>query len=126
MSRETTDTNSKFNDDIPEGVYDFEVVKVSRRDIKGKVGYEWTLEYKKEGSSYEGRQLLWPNQMGALLKILGCKEVSTGKYEWDTDLMQGKTFKAKVFRQPDKKDLSKVYQMMDSFEASKSEDSVPF
>jgi len=126
MSREMTDTNSQFNDAIPDGTYTFEVHKVIRKDLKGKVGYEWSLDYAKDGVDCNGKQLLWPNQMGELLRLLGCKELSPGKFEWDTDLMEGQTFNARVFRQPDKKDPNKIYQMMDGFKKSKSEADVPF
>lgn len=121
MSRETTDTNSQFNDAIPDGTYDFEVHKVVRKEIKGKVGYEWSLDY----GDQNGKQLFWPNQMGDLLRLLGCKETAPGKFDWETDLMEGQTFKATVSRKEDKKS-GKTFQMMGDFKKSKVEESAPF
>ena len=122
MSREQTDTNSDYGDDIANGTYDFEVVRVDRKNIKDKIGYEWKLEYKgKDGADIVGKQLLWPNQLGKLLSILGCKETEKkGVYEWDTDFQQGKTFTATVSHEIGKKDPSKTYQMMDDFKESKN------
>lgn len=121
MSREYVDTNSQFNDDIQDGTYDFEVVKVVAKDIKGKKGYEWHLAYD-EGS---GKVLTWPNQIGGLLKVLGCKETEPGKYEFDTDLMEGKTFKATIVHEKGKKS-DKVYCNIKDFKASAKEESTPF
>src|ERR1700682_4970631 len=114
MSRESTDTNSQFNDDIPDGTYDFSIVKVVAKDIKGKRGYEWNLDY---GNGI-GKVLTWPNQIGPLLKVLGCKEIEKGKYDWDTDLMEGKTFKATIVHEKGKKS-DKVYCNIKDFKASK-------
>ena len=124
MSMETTDTNSQFHDDIPDGTYDFEVVNVVRKEINGKKAYEWTLEY--DGG--EGKVLTWPNQVGPLLALLGAKEdtAKKGHYLWETELMVGKTFKATISHDPDKKDPSKVYQNMKDFKPSKKTEDVPF
>lgn len=121
MSRESTDTNSQFNDDIPDGTHDFEIVKVYAKDIKGKKGYEWTLEY--DGG--QGKVLTWPNQIGPLLKVLGCKENEPGKYDWDTELMEGKTFKATIVHEKAKKS-DKVYCNIKDFQPSKDDGSTPF
>ena len=75
MTYEITDTNSQFNDNIPDGTYDFEVIQVVRKEIKGKKAYEWTLEY--DGG--QGKVLTWPNQVGPLLALLGAKEDSEKK-----------------------------------------------
>lgn len=124
MTQESTDTNSQFNDNIPDGTYEFEVVTVVRKEIKGKKAYEWTLEY--EGG--QGRVLTWPNQAGPLLAILGAKEdpVKKGHYNWETELMAGKTFKATISHDADKKNPEKVYQNMKDFKASAEAGSTPF
>jgi hypothetical protein len=125
MTYEMTDTNSQFNDNIPDGTYDFEVVSVVRKEIKGKRAYEWSLNYDGGG----GKVLTWPNQVGLLLALLGAKEDATkkGHYLWETDMMVGKTFKATISHDPDKKDPTKFYQNMKDFKASaKSTDEVPF
>jgi hypothetical protein len=124
MSQETTDTTSQYNDNIPDGTYDFEIVQVVRKEIKGKKAYEWTLEY--EGG--QGKVLTWPNTVGTLLAILGAKEDSTkkGHYVWETEMMAGKTFKATISHDKDKKDASKVYQNMKDYKPSKDTADVPF
>lgn len=124
MTQEMTDTTSQFNDSIPDGVHDFEIMLVVRKDIKGKKAYEWTLEYE-DG---EGKVLTWPNQVGPLLALLGAKEDpdKKGHYLWETEMMQGKTFKATISHDPDKKNPSKVYQNMKDFQTSERPDDVPF
>lgn len=124
--RETTDTTSQFNDDIPDGTYDFRIAKVYGKDIKGKRGYEWSLDYTMDGNLCNGRVLTWPNQIGPLLAILGATELSKGKYEWEPDLMEGKTFKATIIHEPNKKDPSKIYQNMKDFKPSEQTEETPF
>lgn len=126
MTQESTDTNSQFNDDIPDGTYDFQVEKVYAKDIKGKKGYEWHLDYvNAEGVDQSGKVLTWPNQIGPLLKVLGCKETDPGKYQWETELMEGKTFKATIVHEKAKKS-DKVYCNIKDFQPSKQTDETPF
>lgn len=126
MSREMTDCNSQFNDDIPDGVYDFEIEKVVAKDIKGKKGYEWHLDYKDaDGNDQSGQVLTWPNQIGGLLKVLGCTETEKGKFDWETELMEGKTFRATIVHEKAKKG-DKVYCNIKDFQPSKLEESTPF
>ena len=125
MTYEITDTNNQFNDSIPDGTYDFSVQRVVRKEIKGKRAYEWTLDY--DGG--QGKVLTWPNQVGPLLALLGAKEDAEkkGHYLWETDMMTGKTFKATISHDPDKKDPNKVYQNMKEFKATeKKTDDIPF
>lgn len=124
MTQEATDTNSQFNDDIKDGTYEFEVVQVVRKEIKGKKAYEWTLEHE-DG---QGKVLTWPNQVGPLLAILGAKEDADkkGHYLWETEMMAGKTFRATISHDPDKKNPAKVYQNMKDFQKSGKEEDVPF
>ena len=126
MSREQTDTNSQFDDEISNGTYKFEVVKVVRKEIKGKKAYEWELEYKNADKvDMIGKQLFWPNQISGLLRVLKCKETTPGVFDWDTDLMEGKEFIATIAREPSKKDLSKSYQIMIDFKEVEKDD-IPF
>ncbi len=124
MTQESTDTTSQFNDNIPDGTYDFEIVQVVRKEIKGKKAYEWALEY----PDGQGKVLTWPNQVGPLLAILGAKEdpEQKGHYLWETELMAGKTFKATITHDADKKNPSKFYQNMKDFKASVEAGSTPF
>ena len=118
--REETDVSGMFNDDIPDGTYDFEIHKVVRKEVQGKKAYEWTLEY----GDRSGKVLTWPNQIGDLLAILGAEKQPDGKYSWDTDLVEGKTFKATVTHPTTKK--GKVVCALSDFKASKEDGSTPF
>lgn len=124
MTQESTDTASQFNDNIPDGPHEFEIVKVVRKEIKGKKAYEWTLEYE-DG---EGKVLTWPNKAGPLLALLGAKEDPDikGRYLWETETMQGKTFKATISHDADKKNPAKIYQNMKDFQPSGKTEDVPF
>ncbi len=124
MSYEITDTTSQFNDHIEDGPHSFKVVKVVRKEISGKKAYEWTLAHE-DG---EGKVLTWPSQVGPLLIILGAKEdpQKKGHYLWETDLMAGKTFKATITHDADKKNPSKVYQNMKDYEKSNEAERTPF
>lgn len=126
MTQEATDTNSQFGDNIPDGTYDFEIIQVVRKEIKGKKAYEWTLE--DESNEITGKVLTWPSQIGPLLVILGAKEDpnNKGHYLWETELMAGKTFKATISHDADKKNPSKVYQNMKDFQPSAQAEVTPF
>lgn len=120
--RETTDTNDSYPDtDIPDGTYDFKVLGCEKKyggKNKDKPFYVWKVEF--EG--VKGEQILLPNLMGDLLRVLNCTEVSKGKFDWDTDAVSGKEFTATVSHVQDKKDPAKIRQQMTDF---KSPD-VPF
>src|ERR1700680_3621309 len=110
--REETEVSGNYNDDIPDGTYDFEISKVVRKEVLGKKAYEWTLEY----GDQEGKVLTWPNQIGELLVILGAEKQPDGKYSWDTDLVEGKTFRATITHPTTKK--GKVVCSMGAFAPS--------
>jgi len=118
--RETTDTNDSYPDrDIPDGTYIFKVESVVKRyggANKDKPFYSWKFEY--EG--VKGEQILMPSRMGELLRILGCTETEKGKFEFDTDIVIGKEFKATVSHAPDKKGTMR--QNMTDFKVSDAED----
>lgn len=124
MTQESTDTTSQYNDNIPDGTYDFEVVQVVRKEIKGKKAYEWTLDHDGE----KGKVLTWPSQVGPLLVLLGAKEdpEKKGHLLWETELMAGKTFQATITHDPDKKNPIKIYQNMKDFKKAGNDESVPF
>jgi hypothetical protein len=122
MSREYTNTNSDRNSEpIPDGRRTFRVLSV-RKYMKGQTEmYFWELKYD-EG---EGTQLLLPNMMGELLRLLGAKETEKGEFDWETDLMQGKYFDASVSHGVDKKGIMR--QSMTEFAPSKEKtDDIPF
>lgn len=122
MSREYTDTNSNFdNEPLPDGRQTFKVVSV-RKHIKGENKmFFWTLAYK-DG---EGTQLLLPNMMGELLRVLGCTETKKNEFDWDTDIVQGQCFDATVSHGVDKKGVMR--QNMSEFaKSTKTDDDIPF
>jgi hypothetical protein len=120
--RETTDTNDSYPDrDIPDGTYTFKVESVVKRyggANKDKPFYSWKLEY--EG--VKGEQVLMPNKMGDLLRVLKCTETEKGKFDWDTDMVVGKEFDATVTHETDKKGV--LRQQMGDFKPSSAD--VPF
>ena len=110
---EEIDTNSNFADkEISEGEHTF---RVSGCRKKGAM-YVWSFTY--EGK--EGEMVFFANNMGPLLKVLGCKETSKGVYAFDTSLTDGVQFKAVVYSEPDKKDPKVMRKRMKDF------DEVPF
>jgi hypothetical protein len=119
MSREITDTNDNYPDrDIPDGTYIFKVASVAKRyggSNKDRPFYSWKLEY--EG--VKGDQVLMPNKMGDLLRVLKCTETKPGSFDWDTDLVVNQEFEATVFHQTDKKGV--LRQEMSDFKAVKEE-----
>lgn len=119
--RETTDTSPRFaNEDIPDGPNQFQVISVEK--FYGKVEFFiWKLKF----MGGEGKQVLLPNMMAPLLRVLRCTETEPNKFDWDTDQQAGKSFKATVSHAPDKKDASKIRQHMTDFEAIQTDD-IPF
>lgn len=119
--RETTDTNNNFPDkNIPDGTYTFKVLSATKKfSKKDNPFYVWKLE--RDGIACE--QVLMPNMMGGLLRAIGCTETAPGKFDWDNEAVDGKTFVATVSHEPDKKDLNIMRQKMGDF---KADESVPF
>lgn len=115
MSQEILDTSSNYPDkEIGDGTYLFTIHLVSKKDIKGKSGYEWGLEY--DGKPVQ--ILMWPNQMGPLLRVLGVTESSPNKFMLDTMLLEGKQFKATAYKD------KKGYQQLKEFASIETD--VPF
>jgi hypothetical protein len=122
MSREYTDANSDFdNEPLPDGRRTFKVISI-RKYMKGETKmYFWELQHK-DG---QGTQLLLPSMMGELLRVLGCTEVKKNEFDWETELMEGKTFDATVSHGLDKKGVMR--QTMTEFAKTKEEsDDIPF
>lgn len=123
MSREQTDTNDSYPDkDIPDGTYEFKVISCQKKfggKNKDKAFFVWKLQYE----DLKGEQVLMPNKMGGLLKVLGCTEDKPGHFDWDTDAVEGKEFKATVSHAPDAKDPTKIRQEMGDF---KEATGIPF
>lgn len=112
MSAETTDTTSKYpNKNITDGKHTFTVEKVIGKQLGGAYGYVWTLE--EDGQLFE--QVLFGNEMGDLLTILGCTKGDDGKFHWDTDAVVGKPFGVTVSHVPDKKKPDVMRQKFTDF-----------
>jgi hypothetical protein len=119
MSLEETDTTGFEKKPIPGGEDTFKVLSVNRVEkVKGL--YEWQLENSK-GDDYQHN--MFANEMGDLLRILGCNETSKNKFSWDTVAVEDRTFKATVSHVPDKKDANIIRQKMTNF---KADDGIPF
>lgn len=90
---EEVDTNSDFSSlIIPDGTHHFKVL--GTRKVKNS--YAWKLAY----DDKEGEILLFGNQMGPLLKALGCAEGSApGKYVLNSDITDGAEFDATIYEE---------------------------
>lgn len=132
--REYTDTmDSK---EIEAGTHIFRVESAPEKKLSKNTGsafFVWKLSYVVQGESDRkyGEQILLPNMMTDLLRVLGCKEVSPKHFEWDTETVVGDTFQATVALVADKKDPSKMRQQMTEFKddptpAGQSDEKTPF
>ena len=115
--REMTDTANLG--DLPDGPGLFKVVSVEKFYGKSEF-FVWQLAYEKG----QGKQVLLPNMMGPLLRILGCDEVEPNKFDWETELQANKMFKATVSHAPDKNGVMR--QRMGDFEKYDEKDERPF
>jgi hypothetical protein len=113
MSVEVTDTTNKYaNQEIPDGTRTFRVISVEKRyGKKGGEFFIWKLAY--EGG--EGEQVLLPNMMGELLRVLKCTETEKNKFQWDTNEQGDKSFTATVSHKVDQQDATKIRQHMGDF-----------
>lgn len=123
MSLEETDTTSNFEKTpIPDGEHTFKIMSVNRVEkVKGL--YEWQLELE-DGNEYQHN--MFANEMGDLLRLLGCNETSKNKFSWDTVLVENRSFKAVISHVPDKKDPAIIRQKMTQFTAVKEDSGIPF
>jgi hypothetical protein len=125
MTHEITQTSRSFADkDIPDGEHLFEIQSVEKK--YGKNGGEffvWKLTYEGDGV---GEQVLLPNMMAGLLRVLDCKEVEPNKFDWDTDEQSGKRFFGTVSHGPDYKNPEIIRQHMGEFKAVEEDAKIPF
>jgi len=123
---ETIDTRGQFDTALPDGEREFRVEKIMRREKGPTIMYIWQLSFEGEEERESGEQVLLLNMMGDLLRVLGCKETSPKKFDWDRDLLPGTFFIATVSHEPDKKDPTKIRQQMTGFKKSEKESETPF
>src|SRR5947207_7069356 len=119
---ETIDTRGQYDTSLPDGEREFRVEKIRRLEKGPTVMYVWELSFDGDTENEFGEQVLLPSMMGDLLRVLGCTEVSSKKFEWDRDLLVGKYFIATVFHEPDKKKPEVIRQQMNGFKKSGKED----
>ena len=124
MSREITNTESRFpNRAIPEGRRRFIIAGPveKKHGKKGGEFFVWKLQF--DGGL--GEQVLLPNMLGPLLRVLGCQETEPNIFDWDTNDQEGKAFLATVTLVPDSKDPKVVRQHMTEY-ASDQDPGAPF
>jgi len=123
MSREITNTKSRFsNQELPDGRTAFRVLSVDKAYGKNNSEFFiWKLQHERG----EGEQLLMPNMMGGLLRVLKCTESEPNIFDWDTFDQVNKVFLATVSHKPDKNDSSVIRQHMSEF-APVDENEIPF
>jgi len=126
MSTETIDTRGQYDTSLPDGEREFRVEEIRRLEKGQTVIYIWKVSFEGDGERESGEQVLLPSLMGDLLRVLGCKELSHGKYEWDRDILPGKYFIATISREPDKKKPDVIRQQMTGFKKSDKTDETPF
>lgn len=124
--KETIDTRGQFDTSLPDGEREFRVEKIARKEKGETILYIWQVSFDGEGERETGEQVLLPSMMGDLLRVLGCKEVSPKKFDWDRETIPGAYFIATVSHEPDKKKPEVVRQQMTGFKKSKKSDDVPF
>lgn len=122
MTLETTDTAGYEQKPIPDGEHTFKIIHVERVDkVPGM--YEWELSAE-DGEDYEVS--LFGNEMGDLLRLLGCNETSKNKFQWDTVSVEGRSFKATAFQLADKKKPEVMRQKLNEFKADAKDTGIPF
>ncbi len=121
MSHEITNTKG-FGGELPDGRNAFRVLSVDKKYGKNNSEFfVWKLQHEKG----EGEQLLMPNMMGGLLRVLKCIEAEPEVFNWDTFDQVNKTFLATVSHKPDAKNPNVIRQHMGDF-ADVDPNEVPF
>jgi hypothetical protein len=121
MTMETTDTSGQYpNKNITDGKHNFTVEKVISKQLGNAHGYVWTLE--ENGQLYE--QVLFGNEMGELLTLLGFQKGGDNKFHWETEEAKGKSFDVVVSHVPDKKKPDVMRQKFSNYTAESND--IPF
>lgn len=122
LEQDVDTTNTFDKTPIPDGEHEFKIAFIERIEkVKGL--YEWTLEAE-DGETY--LQGLFANEMGDLLRILGCKETSKNKFTFDTMMLEKMYFKATVSHVPDKNKPEIMRQKMTRFMKSDKQADISF
>ena len=93
-----TDTNSKF---LTEGTYTFKIAAYPTQVSAGQY-LKWQFEFRLDGQEKPIKMSFFDNQLGELLKALGCKEVKRCVFDWDVKEVYGLTFDADLYFEEDR------------------------
>lgn len=102
MPKYTTETGRTL---VPESHYVAMVRDVKEKRVKEYVLYEWSFEAEVNEKPFYFGLTMFSSQMADLLRALGAKEVTTNKFEWDTEDVIGLTVEFNVCHVPDKKGI---------------------
>jgi len=89
-----TDTNGGI---FERGKYTFRVVDIPMEvDVKGYKAWQWSFEADTEDGPlpYQERFMVW--LVGPLLRALGCKEITPGKFDWNPTDVFGRAVNAEI------------------------------
>lgn len=113
MVRKQTFTGRKA-DVLPEGTQQFMVCgEVKIKPISNGDLYLVPLQF--TGGMAE--QAFFANNIGPLLRALGCTETSPDCFDWDTTELEGRTFTATITHKADKNDSTKIRSNMSDINA---------
>ena len=93
-----TNTNGKF---LTEGNYTFKISAYPSQVSAGQY-LKWQFEFALEGYEKPIKMSFFDNQMGDLLRAVGCKEIKRGVFDWETEKVYGKSFNADLFFEEDR------------------------
>lgn len=95
-----TDTRSK---QMEAGKYHFEVVAMPVQVAAGDF-LKWQFEFRVVGSNDKPIKMSYfDNQVGELLRAVGCKEVEPEIFDWEPEQVYGRLFEAELFYEEDAK-----------------------
>lgn len=124
MVRESVDTSRKSGKEIEDGTWNFTGIAMTKKyggKNKDVPFYVLAVKYEKG----DAEQILLPNMMGPLLRLMGAKETAPNQFDFDTDDFFGFKYQATVTSAADKKDPSKIRKHMGDFKEAEK-DEVPF
>lgn len=98
--------------------YVFLIEDVRDSHIKDIPCFEFDFIYEGDEGVETWKKKLFRNQVGGILKACGCKEIGSGKYDWEFDQIKGKYIKANVVH--DKLASGKTVEVLIDIEPSEA------
>lgn len=98
--KHTTETGKAL---IPESHYEAIIEAVKSKEVKEFIIYEWKFEALVNDKPFYFSISLFSSQMADLLRVLGAKEVTKNKFEWDDADVIGNTISFNIVHVEDKK-----------------------